>query len=88
MRKKEYWSFKMISSTTMIAKLRAFYLFFGFLGLAFLLYQVIVAYPDFNPINVLMITIPDMLLFLLAYRTYPVEPSEKKEVYQVYDKQY
>jgi len=32
--------------------------------------------PDINPISVLIITVPDMLFFFLAYKTYPVESSE------------
>ncbi len=77
----------MIKTLAMIVKLRNFLLFFGFTGLAFLIYQVVVAYPNFNPEDVLLITIPDMLLFLLAYRTYPSEQSQKKESYN-YNKQY
>jgi hypothetical protein len=58
--------------------LRFFYLLGGIAGLALLGYQVVVTFPDINPINVLVITIPDMVFFFLAYKTYPVGESLKR----------
>jgi hypothetical protein len=59
-------------------KFRFFYLLGGTIGLVFLIYQAIITYPDINPASVLMITIPDMVFFFLAYKTYPIEtPAER-----------
>jgi hypothetical protein len=57
-------------------KFRFVYLLLGFVGLGLLIYQVMSTLPDINPISVLIITVPDMLFFFLAYKTYPVESSE------------
>jgi hypothetical protein len=54
-------------------KFRFLYLFLGFSGLLFLIYYVIISFPNINPAYVLAITIPDMLFFSLAYKTFPVE---------------
>ncbi len=54
-------------------KLRAVYLIGGFIGLFLLIFQTISSISDINPANILLISLPDMLLFYLAYRTYPVE---------------
>lgn len=54
-------------------KYRSLYLLIAFAGLAFLAYDAFVAYPDINPLRVLLIAFPDMVFFFLAYRTYPVE---------------
>jgi uncharacterized membrane protein len=56
-------------------KFRALYLLLGFVGLAVLIYEIISTLPDVNPINVLIVTVPDMLFFFLAYKTYPVEET-------------
>jgi hypothetical protein len=61
----------------MNTKFRSLYLILGFAGLLFLLYRAIVTYPFIDPAGVLAITIPDMLFFYLAYRTYPVEVAER-----------
>ena len=61
----------------MDTKYRTLYLLFGFSGLAFLIFHIIVNFEDINPANVLMITIPDMVFFFLAYRTYPAENESK-----------
>jgi hypothetical protein len=53
--------------------LRFVYLLLGVAGLGLLAYQVIETFPDVNPMDILVITIPDLLFFFLAYRTYPVE---------------
>jgi hypothetical protein len=54
-------------------KFRILYLLLGFSGLIYLGYYVISSFPDFNPVGVLLITIPDIVFFALAYKTYPVE---------------
>ena len=54
-------------------KYRSLYLTLGFAALAFLIYTLISSYPDLNPAKILIITIPDIVFFFLAYRTYPVE---------------
>jgi hypothetical protein len=54
-------------------KFRFVYLVLGFSGLLFLIYYVMVTFPDVNPAYVLAITIPDMLFFAFAYKTFPVE---------------
>jgi hypothetical protein len=54
-------------------KYRSLYLLIGFAGLLFLGYDAFTAYPDLNPLRVLLIAFPDMIFFFLAYRTYPAE---------------
>ncbi len=58
-------------------KYRSLYLMIGFAGLIFLAYDIIMAFPEINPGRVLMIALPDMLFFFLAYRTYPSEHGVK-----------
>ena len=60
-------------------KYRVFYLLGGAAGLALLIYQSIITYPDINPASVLIITIPDMVFFFLAYKTYPAEDASENE---------
>ena len=62
-------------------KLRPLYLIFGLANLVWLFYYGYTAFPDYNPINILVITIPDMLIFYLAYKTYP-EESEPRMIRQ------
>ena len=63
--------------------LRFVYLLLGIAGLGLLGYQVIETFPDVDPIDILVITIPDLLFFFLAYRTYPVEPvAQSQRSYQ------
>jgi hypothetical protein len=62
----------------MIIALRFFYLLGGIAGLVLLGYQVVVTFPDVNPIHVLVITLPDMAFFFLAYKTYPAGSNEKR----------
>ena len=60
-------------------RFRYLYLLFGFLGLLYLVYHVIVNFNEgVNPINVLLITVPDMVFFFLAYKTYPAEETAKR----------
>ncbi len=56
----------------MNAKFRYLYIICGLLGLAGLIYLLIDSYPDINPIYVLAVSVPDMIFFFLAYKTYPV----------------
>jgi hypothetical protein len=49
------------------------YLLVGFAGFFFLIYDTIVTLPEINPLRALLVALPDMVIFYLAYRTYPVE---------------
>jgi len=60
-------------------KYRSLYLLIGFAGLLFLGYDAFVAYPDLNPLRVLLIAFPDMVFFFLAYRTYPADERAAME---------
>jgi hypothetical protein len=53
-------------------KYRPIYLILGFSGFFVLIYHMIVTLPDIDPENVLYIAVPDMVVFFLAYKTYPV----------------
>ena len=57
----------------MNTKYRSLYLSLGFLGLLMLIYSIVDALPDINPGTVLLIAIPDFVIFFLAYKTYPAE---------------
>ena len=61
--------------------LRFVYLICGIAGLIVLGYRVIETFPDINPIDVLVITIPDMLFFFLAYKTYPAQEPARRYKY-------
>jgi hypothetical protein len=50
----------------------------GTAGLGLLIYMVVETFPDTDPVDVLIITIPDIVLFFIAYKTYPAEVSVKK----------
>ena len=58
-------------------KFRYVYLLGGTAGLVLLVYQSITTYPDINPLHVLLITVPDLVLFFLAYKTYPIEENHR-----------
>lgn len=58
---------------------RFVYLLLGIAGLVLLGYHVIETFPDVNPIDILVITIPDLLFFFLAYKTYPDEPVHQSQ---------
>lgn len=47
------------------------YLMIAFAGLLFLGFDSFISYRDINPGRVLLIAIPDMIFFYLAYKTYP-----------------
>ncbi|MES2109675.1 MAG: hypothetical protein V4577_13040 [Bacteroidota bacterium] len=54
-------------------KYRLLYLLIGFAGFFFLIYDTIVTLPEIDPLRALLVALPDMVIFFLAYRTYPVE---------------
>ena len=60
--------------------LRFVYLICGIAGLILLGYRVIETFPDVNPIDVLVITVPDMLFFFLAYKTYPEQQPVRRKI--------
>ena len=62
----------------MSSLLRFLYLVLGIAGLVLLVYRVIETFPDVNPIDMLVITVPDMLFFFLAYKTYPEAVKVRK----------
>lgn len=49
------------------------YLLIGFAGFFFLIYDTIITLPEINPVRALLVALPDMVIFYLAYRTYPIE---------------
>ncbi|HZY37484.1 MAG TPA: hypothetical protein VFE53_12590 [Mucilaginibacter sp.] len=57
----------------MNAKLRPLYLLLGFVGLFFLIFQLITTIQNLDLVLVLAIAVPDMFVFYLAYLTYPPE---------------
>jgi len=64
-------------------KYRSIYLLLGFAGLGYLIYHIIATFTLFgayaiNPGTVLLIAIPDMVFFFLAYKTYPIEGEVKR----------
>ncbi|MDO3641657.1 hypothetical protein [Mucilaginibacter sp. L3T2-6] len=54
-------------------KYRMLYLLVGFAGLFFLIYDTIITLPEINPLRALLVALPDLVVFFLAYKTYPVE---------------
>lgn len=56
-------------------KYRLLYLSIAFAGFLFLGYDTFIAYPDLNPLRVLLIAFPDLIFFFLAYRTYPADEA-------------
>jgi len=66
----------------MSSKFRYFYLLLGAAGLGLLFYYVIGNLADpstIDPVRVLSISVPDMAVFFLAYRTYPSDPQSKRQ---------
>lgn len=59
-------------------KFRVFYLLGGAAGLFLLFYKIISSLPDVDPVMILAISVPDLLLIFLAYKTYPPEPAPKR----------
>jgi hypothetical protein len=63
----------------MVALLRVIFVLIGLAGLGFLGYNTVVTFPNVNPIDVLVITIPDLAFFFLAYKTYPAQTVAKPQ---------
>lgn len=55
------------------------YLMIAFAGLFFLACDSFIGYRDIDPGRVLLIAIPDMIFFYLAYKTYPDVEKAGKE---------
>jgi len=64
----------------MSPKFRLVYLFLGFIGLVCSINYIITAFTVINSATVLLVTIPVMAFFMLAYRTWPADGSEHKIV--------
>jgi hypothetical protein len=65
-------------------KYRSIYLLMGFTGLAYLLFHLIVTFAAYgadrlNPGLVLLISVPDLVVFFLAYKTYPAEGGVRRQ---------
>ena len=55
-------------------KFRPIYLLLGFSGLLYLMYYAVSSFSDgINPATVLAISLPDLVFFFLAYKTYPAK---------------
>jgi hypothetical protein len=54
-------------------KYRLIFLVLGFAGLIVLIYHIVTNLFEY-PGDILLISIPDMILFFCAYKTYPPEP--------------
>jgi hypothetical protein len=59
-------------------KFRFLYLLIAVAGLAFLVYRIIDTFSDIDPLDTLLITLPDMVFFFLAYKTYPDQVPAKR----------
>jgi hypothetical protein len=59
-------------------KFRFLYLLIAVAGLAFLVYHIIDTFSDIDPLDTLLITLPDMVFFYLAYKTYPDQVPVKQ----------
>ena len=60
-------------------KYRLIYLLLGFTGLIYLVCQVLFTMSaELNLGLILLIAIPDLVFFYLAYKTYPVESETKR----------
>ena len=60
---------------------RYFYLSVGAVGFIILFYQIISDLPQIDPIRVLCISVPDLVFFFLAYKTYPPEADVKSNAH-------
>jgi hypothetical protein len=60
-------------------KYRYLYLMIAFAGLFFLGCDSFIGYRDIDPGRVLLIAIPDLIFFYLAYKTYPDAEKAEKE---------
>ena len=59
-------------------KFRSVYLLGGVIGLALLIWEAANTFPDIDPIHVLVIAVPDLVFFFLAYKTYPEAVKVRK----------
>jgi hypothetical protein len=59
-------------------KFRPLYLIAGAIGLISLIYYAITNTSNMDPAAVLAISLPDMVFFYLAYKTYPEEPVSNR----------
>jgi hypothetical protein len=57
--------------------LRTLSLILAFGGLLVLGYYIFIKFPDIEADTILCITVPDLLFFYLAYKTYP-EPANQR----------
>jgi hypothetical protein len=66
----------------MNVKFRYLYLLLGAVGFVMLFYYFFQNLPDISnidPIRILVIAVPDMLFFFLAYKTYPPEKESRPQ---------
>lgn len=56
--------------------IRALLLILALAGLLIFGYYVYARFPDLDSEIVLCITVPDMVFFYLAYKTYPEQPTQ------------
>jgi len=61
-------------------KFRLLYLFLGLNGLIWSINYVLTAFPVVNSATILLIVIPVIAFFLLAYKTWPVAENHPKQV--------
>lgn len=61
-------------------KFRLLYLFLGLNGLIWSINYILTAFPVVNSATVLLITVPVLAFFLLAYRTWPISENQPKQV--------
>jgi hypothetical protein len=59
-------------------KYRYLYLSVGMIGFVILFYKIISDLPEIDPVRILCISVPDMVFFFFAYKTYPPEPEIKR----------
>lgn len=55
---------------------RVIYLVGGVAFYLLLIYEVVSSFPEINPKDVLKFTVPALLFFFLAYKTYPEKDNE------------
>jgi hypothetical protein len=66
----------------MNVKFRYLYLLLGAVGFVMLFYYFFQNLPEISnidPIHILVIAVPDMLFFFLAYKTYPPEKEPRRQ---------
>jgi hypothetical protein len=63
-------------SHIMDPRYRVIYLVGGFAFLLLLGYEIVSSFPEINPKDVLKFTVPSLVFFFLAYKTYPEKDNE------------